>query len=267
MVGDNDVTTQLISATVDMRAFNRWAADRGFVRRGAFDEGFALHVLLCSTFGKGVLQPFRLFASARARTGSLYAYADADETALRQMADAFATPDCLAVLDPQRLRSKSMRTQFSEGQQLGFDVRVRPVRRLHSDLSHGGGRVLAKGSEVDVFVVEVARDSAGDANRDVRSAVRREAAYVGWLGERLGSTALIRVESCRLAAFRRTRAVRGDGLGPEGPDATVHGELTVKNPDQFALRVRRGVGRHKAYGYGMVLLRPPVARPQSTQPG
>ena len=44
------------------------------------------------------------------------------------------------------------------------------------------------------------------------------------------------------------------------PDATIHGTLRVSDPDRFAEALRRGVGRHRTYGYGMVLLRPPVRR-------
>ncbi|MCY4060014.1 MAG: type I-E CRISPR-associated protein Cas6/Cse3/CasE [Gammaproteobacteria bacterium] len=41
----------------------------------------------------------------------------------------------------------------------------------------------------------------------------------------------------------------------------MHGVLVVRESDAFAQLVRRGVGRHRAYGYGMMLLRPPeVAR-------
>lgn len=256
------MTTHMVFAPVDMRAFNRWAADRGLVRRGGFDEGFALHVLLSSTFGKGVLQPFRLFSSPRSRRASFYSYADEDETALRAMADTVATPDCLAVLDVQRLRSKSMRTEFSVDQRLGFDVRVRPVRRLHSDIPTAGGRVLGKGSEIDVFVAGAGQnDNTGVRPPGLRSTAKREAAYVDWLAERFAGSAAIRSELCRLAAFGRTRVVRGDGLGPEGPDATIHGELEVENSAEFARRLRHGVGRHRAYGYGMVLLRPPSRSP------
>ena len=256
------MTAHLISAPVDMVAFNRWAAERGLVRRGSFDEGFALHILLSSTFGKGVLQPFRLFWSPRRRAASLYGYSDADQAALRHMAETVATPDCLEALDAQRLLSKPMRTEFSNDQRLGFDIRVRPVRRLHRDVAVDGGRTLTKGSEVDAFVVDV-RDEplAEDGGSRERSAARGQAIqaiYSRWLAERLGDAADVDIARCRLAAFRRTRAIRGEGPGPEGPDATLQGELTVKSPDAFSHRVRHGVGRHRAYGYGMLLLRPPA---------
>ena len=83
----------------------------------------------------------------------------------------------------------------------------------------------------------------------------RERVYAGWLGERCGEA--VRIERCHLAAFRRTRTNRGDGLGQNGPDVTLHGDLAVTAPEAFTQFLRRGVGRHKVYGYGMLLLRPP----------
>ena len=54
------MTTHLVHASFSMRAFNRWAGERGLIRRGSFDEGYALHVLLSAMFGKAVLQPLPL---------------------------------------------------------------------------------------------------------------------------------------------------------------------------------------------------------------
>ena len=54
--------------------------------------------------------------------------------------------------------------------------------------------------------------------------------YVDWLAERLAGVADLDASKCSLANFRRSRARRGKGRGPEGPDATLHGELLVRNP-------------------------------------
>ena len=248
----------MIAVPLDMRAFNRWAADRGLVRGATFDEGFALHILLSSMFGKSAMQPFRLFSSPRRRAASLYAYADVDEATLRETAETVATPDCLTALDPQKIRSRPMRTEFSPNQRLGFDVRVRPVRRLRGDITEGRGPTLRAGAEVDAFVVQARRQpESPDCRTPDRSALRRESIYATWLVERLADAVTIDTNGCRLVSFRRTRALRGDGRGPEGPDATIQGKLTVQDPEAFARRVRHGIGRHRAYGYGMLLLRPP----------
>ena len=255
------MNAHLIHAPFDMRRFNRWAGNRGLIRHGSFDAGYAFHVLLSAMFGKGVLQPFRLFASERRTTAALYGYADSDEAELRITADAVAPPDCLDVLDPQRMRSKPMPSHFERGRRLGFDLRLRPVRRLRRDLSDSQlGRSLSRGREVDAFRLEVIRRfpsgwSEPDLTAAAKAGVTRQSVYAEWLSERFGDA--VAVEQCRLVAFNRTRAVRGDNGAPEGPAATVHGTLAVSNEEAFAAVLRSGVGRHRAYGYGMLLLRPP----------
>ena len=136
------MTTHLVHVPLDIDALRRWALARGLVGRAPFDAGYSLHVLLSAMFGKSVLQPFRIFASARRRVAALYAYTETDAAALRQVASLAATPDWLAVLDPGELRTKLMPESFASDQRLGFDVRVRPVRRSQRDCP---GRTAKRG--------------------------------------------------------------------------------------------------------------------------
>ena len=110
----------LIHAPLDMHRFHRWAGNRGLIRNGSFDAGYAFHVLLSAMFGKNMLQPFRLFASERRASAALYAYADVDEAELRGTADAVAPPDCLDVINPNKMRSKHMPSHFEKGRRLGL---------------------------------------------------------------------------------------------------------------------------------------------------
>ena len=254
------MTTHLIYAFLSMRAFNRWAGNRGLMRHGSFDEGYALHVLLSAMFGKAVVQPFRLFASPRRIGAALYAYSDVDADELRKTAEAVAPPDCLAVIDWRQIRSKPMPSPFETCRRLGFDVRVRPVRRLRHDLMDPqSNRLISKGSEVDAFKLQAMRrfpNGWADPHKAAsKNGIRRESVYSGWLSERFGDA--VAIEHCKLVAFKRSRVVRGKGRGPEGPDATLHGTLAVSKPTDFSRILRKGVGRHRAYGYGMLLLRPP----------
>ena len=52
------------------------------------------------------------------------------------------------------------------------------------------------------------------------------------------------------------KAVQRGSKRLEGPDVTFHGELIVTDAVAFAKNLTAGVGRHTAYGYGMLLLRP-----------
>ena len=44
--------------------------------------------------------------------------------------------------------------------------------------------------------------------------------------------------------------------------------MTIRDPLAFGRLIRNGIGRHKAYGYGMLLLRPPdrTLRPRPAAP-
>lgn len=264
--------TYLVYVPIRFFHFQRWAGERGLMSRGIFDEGAAFHLLLSNIFGKRVLQPFRLFASDRRRTATLYAYSDVASSELQQRAANFATPDCVEVVRPPTIRTKAMPMAFSRGQRLGFDVHVRPVCRLSRDIrlpfgrgrrgeGNGASRVMTRGSEIDIYYRQIV-DGAVDQDRsglgDFRTGEAlglRQQIYLGWLNERLGSAAEIDKGS-RLAAFRRVRSIRNRRV-VEGPSATLHGVLKVTDPVDFGEVLRHGIGRHKAYGYGMLLLRPP----------
>jgi CRISPR system Cascade subunit CasE len=65
---------------------------------------------------------------------------------------------------------------------------------------------------------------------------------------------LIPESLCRSFTLRRDKSRRLRRV--EGPDATFSGLLVVKEPDNFVKLLAHGVGRHGAFGYGMLLLRP-----------
>lgn len=251
----------LVRVPVATHHLARWAGERGlgWIRRGSntagLDEGRALHHLIGEVFGPDALGPFRLLVPPRRRTGNLYAYSRLDAEALRAAAAVQAMPDHLGALKLDALESKSMRGAWRAGQRLGFDLHARPVRRLRRDLGTGLGRI-AKGREVDAFLLEALRRHPATPDGMAGAGRTREAVYLDWLAERLGSAARLERNASRLARFRRVRVARGMH-GSEGPDATIHGTLTVTDPTFFTALLARGVGRHRAYGYGMLLLRPP----------
>lgn len=232
----------LIHLPIPTRGLARWAGDRGFGHKRTKDDGATLHILLSGLFGPGVLQPFRLFDPGRG-DWSLYAYAGRDAADLLDTARMVGTPDMLAAVSLDGLQSKPM-PAAREGQRLGFDVRLRPVRRLTE-----GDRVR----ERDAFVSEALRDHAENPAGMAAAGRSREAVYRDWLGERLHGAAL---ETARLARFHRHRVLR-ERRGIEGPDAILHGTLSVTDPTAFTKVLATGIGRHRAYGYGMLMLRPP----------
>ncbi|GJE57841.1 type I-E CRISPR-associated protein Cas6/Cse3/CasE [Methylobacterium thuringiense] len=247
----------LVRLPVDRDALARAAGARGWTtgRRQNFDEGAALHHLLGETFGPAALQPFRLIAPPRRRTGSLYAYTGVDPAELVETAALAAMPEVVAALSPASLETKPMPTVFPAGRRVGIDVRLRPTVRLLRDVAPPprGGHGFRRGAEIDAFLAEALKHE--DRGAMEAAGRTREAVYRDWLASRLQGVAC--VEDVRLAAFRRTLAARG-GTGQDALDVTLHGTIRVEDPERFATCLRRGLGRHRAYGYGMLLLRPPA---------
>jgi CRISPR system Cascade subunit CasE len=149
------------------------------------------------------------------------------------------------------------------GRKLGFEVRVRPVVRR----DRPGDRDAA--CERDAFQVAYHQAEA-DGTGAAIELPRRESVYRAWLAGRVGRLGGARLieDSIRLVAFQRLRVARrraadASGRRPltptEGPDAVLAGVLEVTDGPAFTSLLRRGIGRHRAFGFGMLLLRPPAS--------
>jgi len=250
------MTLHLVRLPVDLRALAAFA-----VASGASDDdgGYALHLALRQRFGAAGPQPFRLFADGP-EPAYLLGYAT-DPAALTEMAQLPAVgPSLDAVFAAPQMRA--MPDTWREGARYGFTVRARPVvrfgarrkaERAGSDMAGPGGNWWARAGEVDAWIAGRTRPG-GDPD------LTREAAYAAWLAARLSGVATL--GAVELIQFRRVRARRSTHGRPgrakvEGPEALLAGTLTVTDPDAFAQALARGVGRHAAFGYGMLLLSPP----------
>ena len=56
--------------------------------------------------------------------------------------------------------------------------------------------------------------------------------------------------------YQRLKVYRNDQR-IDGPDVVFHGTATIHDIGIFTNYLGRGIGRHCAYGYGMILLYPP----------
>jgi CRISPR system Cascade subunit CasE len=92
---------------------------------------------------------------------------------------------------------------------------------------------------------------------DAGATIHREDVYVGWLRREFQRGGASRLESGWLAEFRRDRMRRAHGAKVERPNAVLEGTLSVQHPAGFRALLTRGLGRHRAFGFGMLLLRPP----------
>ena len=224
--------------------FYRWRESRGFK---SFDT--ALHHMLTEMFGDHepsgpAPKPFRGETPRNYReTSTVYGYGQADAEELQRLAEQFADPMLLDALPPAQFQSKPVVSDWSEGQRLGFEIKVRPTTR-RSEPAKGG-----KAMEEDAYHrhMQLHPDDG----------MTREEVYCEWLRVRFtnnGGAAInnVRVHSCQMERMR----LSGQAPGPMFPKAVMRGELTVTDPSVFNLVLRNGIGRHRAYGYGMLLLRP-----------
>ena len=244
---------QMIRAEISIRDFQRWMGMRRLQ-----DPDHAMHCLLTECFGKreakrkdkhedGLFRIFRLIIPRGGPHGVLYAYGRADADELREKLNICGDPLQCRIIVPENIDSKAMPSGWIEGKRLGFEVRVRPiVRRGHScDVE------TLRGGEWDAFQLEAIQCPKGTMRRS------REDVYRDWLAERLQRCGAAELESATLQSFQRTRAIRRrHARYSEGPDALMRGTLTVTDGAAFAKLLAGGIGRHRAYGYGMLLLRP-----------
>ncbi len=260
------MTLHLIQLRPDMPRLIRWAAHHAVLPRDDDDLGYAMHAALNACFADLSPAPFAFLRDGGAaapmatcardtedwRTqGMLLAYSAHAAAALQEQAAAFALPDAIAALGLGQLAAKAMPGLFAAGRRLGFRVRVRPMVRTDRD----GDRKRTR--EVDAFLAAVAGTAPGEGPP-------RADIYRDWLVRHLAEGGA-GVETLTLQAFRlsqvhrRTQPDAGHARHlrrQEGPDAIFAGTLTVRDPERFSALLARGVGRHRAFGFGMLLLRP-----------
>ncbi|TNC12737.1 type I-E CRISPR-associated protein Cas6/Cse3/CasE [Methylobacterium terricola] len=245
----------------------RWAERRKLVAaHGPDDLGYALHAILAAAFGAHAPKPFVLVDPPRRRerpgTDSgpqLLGYITGDVANLRAHAAAFAEPEVAEVLGLGGLAAKIMPDRFPAGMRLGFRTRIRPTVRRDRD----GDRTRTR--EQDAYL------AALDPYEGQPAPFGRSEVYRDWLARHF-SAGGAELEGASLDTFRLTRSLRRDRdrhltqipppsatmKGAAGhPDATVTGVLAIRDPEAFAALLARGIGRHRAFGFGMLLLKPP----------
>ena len=221
---------------------------------GSADDGALLHAGLSVMFATSTaratvplhtyaVDDFRMAAANGRDELCLLAYSSFDEHALLSRMG----PGAGRLLRECKTRSMPA---FEIGDRLGFRARVCPVvrtrrpgsRPLNADAE---GRVISR--EVDAFVHATL---ASDAQVD------RERVYVQWIQRELGRDDASSLDAARLEEFRRQQVRRTGGARLERPNAVMQGVLTVRDADAFRQLLARGLGRHRAFGFGMLLLTP-----------
>ncbi len=212
------------------------------------DEGYLAHLALRAIFGDLAPQPFALRGTGRRVT--VLGYSAKDKESLLETAQHYSNPADFEVLCSGTTASKAMPQAWPERRTFGFEVRVCPVVRKSKD-----GPRFRKGAEVDAFL-----SRCWEAGEGVP--VDREEVYRNWLSGHMERNGAVQVLESRMDRFKRERLARSNHATArqlvrcERPDATLSGTLQVRDSDAFTRLLARGIGRHRAFGFGMLLLRP-----------
>lgn len=215
-----------------------FARRQGLLRHEDEGHGYVLHAWLAAMFGPLGPKPFRWDD----RRQELLGYCRQPASAFAEHAQLFAKLQDWAVLVPATLTSKPMPGSWRAGQRLQAEVRVCPVTRRDD-------------GEKDVFLRAV--DQLGD---DVPP---RGEVYADWFRRQWGDCVVFErldlLGHSRVKLLRRGQVVEGGGRAAkslERPQAVFSAVLTIRDGATFGHLLQRGVGRHRAFGYGMVLLQP-----------
>lgn len=231
----------LLHCSPDPEALASWATRHRLLSPDG-DTGYGIHALLTAAFGEHAPKPF----CYRGGRQGLLAYTNQTPDALREGA-LLAPPDVDRALGLNSLSFKAFPTTWRSGQILAFEIRARPILRAKD------------GRERDVFLHAI------EAEPVPGKPVNRETIYVEWLRRHLAADGAAEMLEAGMDAFRLSRVIRRartDETGQRkarpilGPDAGFKGQLRVTESDAFSRLVRRGIGRHRAFGFGMLLLKP-----------
>lgn len=225
------MTLHLLQADIDMRNMARWSAAEGHS-----DSPRALHCLVFHTFGS-VRVP-RAFVALEdpdqpREHATLLAYSTSTAEELREVARSNQSPVTAGIMNPYTFRSTSVPQPWREGTTLRFQVRTVPTFR-------------PRGSVMEL-----------DLHRKQDASPTREETYYHWLrrlmAERAGADAPL--HTMELTKYNQ-RTVRRNPSSPimTLPDVTIQGACAIEDPEKWAYALTVGIGRHKAYGYGMLLL-------------
>lgn len=231
----------MIELHPDPAALIRFAEDQGINRHADEDLGYAVHAWLMAMFDEAAPKPFRLLQDRRnLRPPRLLGFTRNSGDELAEQARTFASPLAMAVcpLD-DAVPAKRMPDRWQAGRRFGFELAACPSSRLGSN-------------EDDVYRRH--RRECDDRGNKPES---RSVVYRAWLARQLSGSATL--EDYSLNGFRTLRLLRKAAGGRKdflAPQAYFSGVLRVTDGDAFKDLLARGVGRHRAFGLGMLLLRP-----------
>jgi CRISPR system Cascade subunit CasE len=212
-------------------------------------KGYVMHSVLAELFGDQAPPVWE------SQGHSVLAYSERGLDRLRAVAELKAPPRLYRRCVWADCAGKPM-PSVPAGADVGFEVQCVPTVRKASDgvgeNADGERRTWHEGQELDAFLSTAWKRGQG-------AEVERSAVYWNWTEERLEQNGA-RLDALTLADFcvqKMTRRDHGRGFREiKRPVATLTGRLTVADTDAFEGLLLSGMGRHTAFGYGMLKLEP-----------
>lgn len=234
------MTFSMVHLEIKTPSLVSWARNN---RHTLADKEYLVHTAMRITFGEKAPQPFEVFDNGN-RTLKVLGYSDSSEMELVEEMNLTAEPLLMQTIPPKAIRSKSMPDSWHEGRTFGFRVRCCPVSRRSDEKGHIVER--------DVFLAA--------CERSPEEQIDRETVYSEWFMERIapfkGAEILdIHMKAFRLREFRRRDSKR-KLQNLTRPETIFDGVLKVVDSQGFGAMLREGIGRHKAFGFGAIFLRP-----------
>ena len=247
------IDLNLLRLQPNPQALATWAASTG-QRALLADMGYAVHAACKAVLGTAAPKPFYLRSSNGSQELIGYTNSTADDIQ-RAVQLSLATSDAAAALGAASLVIKAMPNNWRVGERFSFETRVAPVLRSRA-------QEMGRYVEVDAaFHPQFSGQTPGD----------RPAAYQRWMQAELAREGAAELLTMRMHSFALTGMARRNHAQPGGqrhvvrgllPDLCVRGELRVLAPAAFHALLARGLGRHRSFGFGCVLLAPAGAMQQ-----
>jgi CRISPR system Cascade subunit CasE len=241
----------MICIEVDQRKLFEFAKRRR-IPLYTSDFGYTLHCFFTELFGPNFSpKPF----SAQEANGvmlPILAYTCFTKDELEQQAQKFSTQELLQMVDWNNFSVKAMPNKWVTGHTLAFEVRVCPVERK----SNTDQNVRQKGAEIDVYLGHVWKHGKD---------IDRGTIYEKWTKDIMEKAqpdkkSAMKIHEIKTKGFRRVKFIRRDRNRraniKERPEAFIGGVLEIIDSDAFTELLTKGIGRHRAFGFGMLLLKP-----------
>ena len=228
-----ELQLHLMQAHIHLPSLNAWMGERGLE-----DTGHALHCLLTETLGAVAPSHFRLMTRRHSDDATLYGYCRHDSEEIRRQHQAFASPAQDQAIPATAIQTKVMPTEWPDATDIAFELRCRPLRQHHT-------------KELDAY--SWLKEKQPDSD------VSRVDAYVDWLEEQFEKRGTAVMKRASIEQYQQSRTwTSPNHATPFLPETVMRGVITITDGKNFTQTLATGLGRHRAYGFGMLLIKPAI---------